>query len=215
MRNMKKLMLLTLALLWCIASMAQESPKKVSKLHSNVGGGARIGLTTSQISGDDLTGFHQFGAYAGLYVNFPLTQNWKWMIQPEINFNMKGSHTYFPKGLQEGQQTYSLSLYYIEVPLMIRWNCYKGLILELGPSFNIKVFHQEKFDGDVDTHVEPFRWYEVAITAGVNYLFKDHYGIFFRFTSSIVPVRIPYSVTNRLIKKQFNDALMIGFYYQF
>ncbi len=211
---MKKLLLLTLVLLWCTASMAQEH-QKVSKLHSNVRGGARIGLTTSQISGDDLTGFHQFGAYAGLYVTFPLTQNWKWMIQPEINFNMKGSHTYFPKGLQEGQQTYSLSLYYIEIPLMFRWNCYKGLILELGPSFNINVFHQEKFDGEVDTHVEPFRWYEVAVTAGVNYLFKDHYGIFFRFTSSIVPVRIPYSVNNRLIKKQFNDALMIGFYYQF
>lgn len=212
---MKRLSLIILILFWCLAILAQENNNQVSKLHSNVRGGARIGLTTSQISGDNLSGFHQFGAYAGLYVTFPLTQNWKWMVQPELNFNMKGSHTYFPKGLQEGQQTYNLSLYYIEVPVMFRWNCYKGLILELGPSFNINVFHQEKFDGDVDKHVQAFRWYEVAVTVGVNYLFKEHYGIFFRFTSSIVPVRIPYNVTNYLLKKQFNDALMIGFYYQF
>ena len=212
---MKRLLFTSLILLWGIAATAQENTNTVSKQHSNVRGGVRIGLTTSQISGDNLSGYHQFGGYAGLYVTFPLTQNWKWMIQPELNFNMKGSHTYFPKGLQEGQQTYSLSLYYLEVPLLIRWNCYKGLIIELGPSFNINVFHQEKFDGDADRHVQPFRWYEIAATVGVNYLFKDHYGIFFRFTSSIVPVRVPNNVTNRLIKKQFNDALMIGFYYQF
>ena len=213
---MKRLFPIILLLIWCFTATAQE---KVSKQHSNVKGGVRIGLTTSQISGDDLTGFHQFGGYAGLYVTFPLTQNWKWMIQPELNFNMKGSHTYFPKGLKEGQQTYSLSLYYIEVPLFIRWNCYKGLIFELGPSFNINVFHREKFDGDADRHVQPFRWYEIAATVGVNYLFKEHYGIFFRFTSSIVPVRVPNRAPvndpGRLIKKQFNDAMMIGFYYQF
>ena len=212
---MRQLFYLSLILLWGMAVTAQESANKVSREYSNVRGGVRIGLTTSQISGDNLSGFHQFGGYAGLYVTFPLTQNWKWMIQPELNFNMKGSHTYFPKGLQAGVQTYSLSLYYLEVPLLIRWNCYKGLILELGPSFNVKVFHQEKFDGDADPHVQPFRWYEVAATAGVNYLFKEHYGIFFRFTSSIVPVRVPNNVTNHLIKKQFNDAMMLGFYYQF
>lgn len=212
---MKKKLTLICTLLLCMSIMAQENTERVSKTHSNVKGGVRIGLTSSQISGDDLSGFHQFGAYAGLYVTFPLTQNWKWMIQPELNFNMKGSHTYFPKGLVEGKQTYSLSLYYIEVPVLIRWNCYKGLILELGPSFNINVFHREKFDGDTDHHVQPFRWYEFAVLVGVNYLFKDHYGIFFRFTSSILPVRIPNNVTNHLIKKQFNDALMLGFYYQF
>ena len=212
---MRRLFFLSLILLWCVAAMAQESGKKVSKEHSNVKGGVRIGLTTSQISGDDLTGFHQFGGYAGLYVTFPLTQNWKWMSQPELNFNMKGSHTYFPKGLKEGQRTYSLSLYYLEVPVLIRWNCYKGLILELGPSFNVNVFHREKFDGDADPHVQPFRRFEFAALVGANYLFKDHYGIFFRFTSSLVPVRVPNNVTNRLISKQFNDALMIGFYYQF
>lgn len=215
---MRRLFYLSLILLWCFAATAQEN-SKVSKQHSNVRGGVRIGLTTSQISGDDLRGYHQFGGYAGLYVTFPLSQNWKWMIQPELNFNMKGSHTYFPKGLQEGQQTYSLSLYYVEVPLFIRWNCYKGLILELGPSFNINVFHREKFDGDADRHVQPFRWYEIAATAGVNYLFKEHYGIFFRYTSSIVPVRVPnkspVNDPGRLVKKQFNDAMMIGFYYQF
>lgn len=212
---MKKLFPIIILLLCCFAATAQNDNNKVSRQHSNVRGGVRIGLSTSQISGDDLRGYHQFGGYAGLYVTFPLTQNWKWMIQPELNFNMKGSHTYFPKGLQEGQQTYSLSLYYIEIPLFIRWNIYKGLIVEAGPSFNINVFHREKFDGDADRHVQPFRWYEVAFFAGVNYLFKDHYGIFFRYTHSIVPVRVPNNVTNRLISKQRNDAMMIGFYYQF
>ena len=63
---MKKLFPIFILLLCCFAATAQNDNNKVSRQHSNVRGGVRIGLTTSQISGDDLRGYHQFGGYAGL-----------------------------------------------------------------------------------------------------------------------------------------------------
>ncbi|MCQ2272456.1 MAG: PorT family protein [Bacteroidales bacterium] len=212
---MKRIAFIILFLLITVGLDAQEITGNVSTQHSNVKGGARIGMTCSQISGDNLTGYHQPGVYAGLYVTFPLSQNWKWMVQPELNFNMKGSRTYFPKGLSEGSQTYSLRLMYLEIPVVFKWNFWKGFLLEAGPSFNINVFHQEKFDGDVDHHVQPFRWYEFAGLVGLSYIFKGHYAIFFRYSGSFIPVRVPNNVMNRLQKKQYNDVMMFGFYYQF
>lgn len=212
---LKRGFFLCLIVLLNLSVNAQDASEKLSRQHSNVKGGVRIGLTCSQISGDDLAGYHQLGVYTGLYVTFPMTQNWKWMVQPELNFNMKGSRTFFPKGLTEGQQTYSLRLCYIEIPAVFKWNFFKGFILEFGPSFNINVLHQEKFDGDIDHHVQAFRWYEFAGLVGLSYIFKGHYAIFYRYTGSIIPVRVPNNVMNRLQKKQFNDAMMFGFYYQF
>lgn len=209
---MRRLSILLVLLLLVFCTNAQD---KVSKNYSNVKGGVRVGLATSQISGDDLEGFHQFGVYAGGYALFPLSQNWKWMVQPELNFNMKGSHTYYPKGMDAYSQTYSLRLCYLEVPVMFKWDCYKGIIIEAGPQFGVNVYHREKINGDVDEHVQAFRWWEFSYVVGLSYILKEHYGFYFRYTGSFIPVRVPDNVYNRLQNKQFNSVMMFGFYYQF
>lgn len=210
---MKRLFSLAVLVLLSITLSAQE--ERVSTSHGNVKGGARIGLSTSQISGDDLSGFHKFGVNAGLYATFPMTQNWKWMVQPELNFTMKGSHTYFTKGTYNGQLTYALNLFYLEVPVVFKWNFFKGFILEFGPQFGFNVFHQEKINGDIDEHVQNFRIWELSGIAGLSYLIKGHYGLYFRYANSFIPVRVPNNVFNRMVNKQFNSVIMVGFYYQF
>lgn len=186
---------------------------------SNFRGGLRAGFTASQISGDCLSGFHKLGAYAGGFVNFPLSQNGKWKIQAELNFIMKGS-SLFSKGADDPNigSKYSLNLYYTETPIIAKFNCFKGLEFELGPTFNFLFHNTEKGTAgdDLGRVRPPFRIFELSILAGVSYFFLEHWGINFRFTNSIIPVRIPnWNCGDGPSMKQFNSAMAITAYYQF
>lgn len=185
---------------------------------SNFKGGLRVGFTASQISGDCLSGFHKLGAYAGGFVNIPVTMSGKWKIQAELNFIMKGSSLY-SKGADDPNigNKYSLNLYYTETPVIVKFNVFKGLEIELGPTFNFLFYHTEKgIDGDLSIIYPAFRIFEFSILAGVSYLFKEHWGVNFRFTNSIIPVRIPnWNCQSGSSMKQFNTVMAISAYYQF
>ena len=184
----------------------------------NFRGGLRAGLTMTQISGDDLSGFHKLGAYAGGFVNWRFIQNDRWSIQPEINFVMKGSSTYLkPDKNGNVGSKYVLTLYYVEVPVLVKCRIVKGLEAELGPTFGVLAAATEKdANGRMPARM-PFRWYELCAMAGVSYLIKEHYGISFRYVQTLVPVRVcderhsPY----RINKKQFSSELALSFFYQF
>ncbi|MEG1556327.1 MAG: porin family protein [Bacteroidales bacterium] len=207
---MIKRLLFTFSLCFIIGTLFSQR----SSSGSNFKGGVRAGFTSSQISGDDLAGFHKFGAYAGGYVNFPITENMKWKIQPEINFIMKGSHTYETKDYV-APNIYALNLWYMEVPVLIKWDFFKGFGLEFGPTFNVLIYQAEKDANGIMMSRQPFRWYELSVVIGINYLIKEHYGINLRWSSSFIPVRVPDFVYNRAVKKQFNDVIAFSLYYQF
>ena len=83
MSNTKRVLLALMIIALAFGSHAQ-----------NFRGGLRAGFTATQMSGDELSGFHKMGAYAGGFVNWRFIQNPHWAIQPEINFVMKGSSTF-------------------------------------------------------------------------------------------------------------------------
>ena len=189
----------------------------LSESESNFKGGVRAGITATQISGDDLSGFHKLGGYAGGYVNFPIHQNGKWFIQTELNFIMKGS-SLFTMGTNSPNigRRYTLTLFYTETPVIVKYKVYKGFELELGPTFNFLFAYREMGDeGSLKLIRSRFSVFELSILAGVNYLFKEHWGVSFRFTNSILPVRKPDWVYNKLSSLQFNTALALSAYYQF
>ena len=62
----RKLIIIFVLIGMLTAVFAQE---KESTDVSRFYGGVRVGFTASQISGDDLTGFHKVGAHAGGFVN--------------------------------------------------------------------------------------------------------------------------------------------------
>ena len=208
---MKKLLykILILSLLLSFGEIAKAQ---------NFRGGVRAGMTMTQMSGDDLSGFHKLGAYAGGFVNWRFIQNDRWAIQPEINFVMKGSSTYL-KADKNGNigAKYVLTMYYVEVPVLAKCRIVKGLEAELGPTFGVLLGATEKDANGKMVGRMPFRWYEFCAMGGVTYLFKEHFGINFRYVQTLIPVRVcdERHSNYRCNKKQFSSELALSVFYQF
>jgi len=213
---MQKIIIMLIMVSLSLTTLAQEDAVKRRSVFT---GGIRAGFVASQISGDDLAGFNKFGGYAGLFANFPIVPSAKIKIQFELNFMMKGSHTFVPVGSTTILNNYSLNLFYIEAPLLVKLNPFdhkfKGIEFEIGPAFNVLFHYIEKINGEHWIINEKFNWYEIAVDIGIGYIIKEHYGINLRWSTSIVPIRKPGYRRPFLNKYQFNDLLAFTAFYQF
>ena len=225
---MKKRILILLSCVFLISLYAQESqfeptlsedPKKGK---SNFRGGVRAGFTGSQISKDGFTfeGYRKFGAFAGAFVNVPVSNNGRWLIQPELNFIMKGCK-HVPKtdenGIMHGTK-YVLNLMYGEIPVLVKWKIVKGFELELGPSFGIlfKNTEVERVDDEINFGAPPFFRFEFAGVIGIGYLFNKHWGVSLRYENSLLPVRKTKTIDwIYLLGGQYNQTFCFSAYYQF
>ena len=101
----------------------------------NFGGGIILGLSTSQVGGDDLGGFNKAGLLAGVFANKS--------ISPLLSFQME--MTYIQKGSNnpnmnnsEHLQDYEkpdISSSYIEIPLLLQYHQSEVLKIEGGLQF--------------------------------------------------------------------------------
>jgi len=225
---MKKVIVSLLVLFSFVSLKAQEfkftptQSEGVQAGKSNFRGGIRVGFTASQITGDGFAfqGFRKFGGYAGAFVNFPVSMNGNWLIQPELNFVMKGcKHT--PKVDEFGNllgNQYSLQLMYGQIPILLKWNFFKGLELELGPAFGIimKNIDVEKVNKEPQVGAPPFTRFELSGIVGLGYLFINHWGVNLRFDCSLLPVRKPKAADWLFLwKGQQNQTFAFNVYYQF
>jgi hypothetical protein len=184
-------------------------------------GGIRAGLTTSQISGDDLYGFHKVGATAGLFANVGLNDKDNLKLWMGLDFTMKGSHSHTPKN-QVSYDSYSLNLGYLEIPILLQWRFAHLTIrsihdfwFEVGPMFGVNLYAKERNASGPILYRPEFRRLEFGACAGLFYMFNEHHGFNFRFSNSFIPVRIPTWAVNRRILKQFNTVLAFCYMYQF
>ena len=217
----RKWMLILFIIAAALTAVAQEKEKTdLSRFY----GGVRAGFTATQISGDDLAGFHKLGASAGLFVNHAVIPSGKLKLQLELNFVMKGSHSYTPKNVV-ADNFYSLTLGYVEMPLLLIWTAGKWHLwgqqfqfdLEIGPCFGVNVFQRERDANGIMQGRQPFRWYEFSALGGITLNVAEHHSVNVRYSNSIVPVRVPTPVLEkgRKIYKQFNSVLDISYSYQF
>lgn len=199
-----------LALLVCLMALNGHA--------QNFRGGLRAGFTATQMSGDDLSGFHKMGAYAGGFVNWRFIQNPHWALQPEINFVMKGSSTYLiPDKNGNIGNKYVLTLYYLEVPALAKFMIVNGLEIEFGPTFGVLFAATEKDANGKMPGRMPFRRFELCGMAGISYTLKEHYGISLRFVQTAIPVRVNDGNHSRLYltRKQFSTEIAFSLFYQF
>jgi len=147
-------------------------------------GGIFSGITTSQLSGDRLSGFNKIGLIAGGYTEYVLKSN-KEFIRFSININQKGSQSKSTDSIY-----YKSKLNYIEFPLAYYFKISKKDIFLAPVIIPAYLFKTKEFDiyGEIPNQI-PFRNYEIA--AGISSIIKisNLFNLRIDYSNSIIPVR--------------------------
>jgi len=175
----------------------------------------KAGVSTSQISGDNLGGYNKAGLAAGGMVSLPLSE--KFDIALEVLYIEKGSKR--DSDPEKGDyQYYRLRLNYFEFPLMLKWNYSKRFTFDAGPTFGVLMKSSEEDEyGEIPTSdIREFNKTEVGIAGGMQVNFASKFSFVARIESSILAVRDHVSgETYRLNKGQYNAVLSFAFQYNF
>ncbi len=165
-------------------------------------GGFKAGLVASEVSGDQLSGPHKLGFYAGVFTNREITNFSK--LQLELKYISKGS-----RGVPSETQPrdYRFNLDYTEIALFFKHNLLRyssqsyiqKMSVEIGLSMGVLVSAYEEEDGlELDfSNERPYNIIEGSIWGGLYFPVFDNMDIpfakevnlNFRFSNSVTPVR--------------------------
>ena len=107
----------------------------------NINAGSIIGINTSQVSGDKLSGFNKFGFRVGGFVNGDFN---KLNIQIELQYINKGSRETIKKDMYN--EGYKFQVNYIEMPLLINKIIYRNTSIETGLVIGYLLNWSETYD---------------------------------------------------------------------
>ncbi len=169
------------------------------------------GISTTQVAGDQLSGFNKAGIILGGFVSRELTEKTK--FQMEIIFIQKGSR----KPINENDNTfYAMRLSYFEIPVLFKWQVAPKLNFELGPSIGALIFSEEERESGILKGQPPFKKVEISGNVGLSYPLTEKLNLNTRFSSSILPIRpFPGNQTDFFNSGQYNTVLAFSLQYQF
>lgn len=202
---MKNLVVILFYLFACIASTAQEQRFKA---------GITAGLSSSQISGDELAGFKKTGFTGGLLLRTVFTK--KWTSQFEILFIQKGSKDAAHIDSLTGEyHYYRLQLNYLEVPILAQYR-FKYFFVEAGPGIGYLIHYTEEDKTGVLTGRRPFHPFEISADLGAGISLKDHLSVGIRYSNSVNAVRDHLSGAKRWYNTgQQNTVIQVAVSYTF
>lgn len=174
--------------------------------------GLTLGLSTSQVSGDNLGGFRQFGFVGGGSISTAFSD--RMGARMEIMYIDKGSRK-APRA-DEGNVFYNLRLQYIEVPIMFGYQLGK-YTYEAGPSFGALIdVQEENHFGELTYPDRPFKSFEANLNVAISRPLGEHFHFSWRFIQGVTPIRRhAANVTFRLNRGQYNSVLAFLLRYEF
>ena len=182
------------------------------------GGGVILGLSTSQVGGDDLAGFHKAGLLLGVFANKSITELLS--FQMEMTYIQKGSNN--PNMNNVEHPNYSkqdISLSYIEVPLLLQYSQSDKLKIEGGVLTAYLVDgHYNDFNGKMPNAINPFISYDIGLLLGINYKYSENISLNTRIGNSILPIGsedYENQVYNSSKKGKYNSVLSFALHYNF
>lgn len=147
-------------------------------------GGLFGGLISSQVNGDNLSGFDIFGIHAGAFTTLALSE--KANLQFEIGLSQKGAR----EPDSDSSNFYRLRVNYVSIPLLYSYRLNKQLSFEVGPQFDLFVnATEEDIAGERQNNPYPFYALNLAGVGGIVYHITDNFWICFRSTISVTPTR--------------------------
>ena len=156
-------------------------------------GGIDLGITISQIDGDNDAGYHKIAPSGGVYVRNTFI-NSQWGLSAALLYKNKGS-----KGNSEDENgniisSFSINLQYIELPIMLNYkienivipnlidhNFKNDLYFEFGLSYGYLI-KSEKYFNKVTDPFKDFNKSEIAFQAGIIIRLSQHLYFNYRYS---------------------------------
>ncbi len=154
----------------------------------NFNGGLIIGVSSSQVSGDDLGGFHKAGLLIGSFVNRNITTITK--LQMEIIYIQKGSKNPNINNIEnENYNKPYISLSYIEVPILLNFLQSNNIQIETGIITGkiITGYYNDSY-GKINNTNSLFSNYDLGALLGINYIITNKISLNSRISNSILPI---------------------------
>jgi len=102
------------------------------------------------------------GFHVGAYLNYFINKS-SWGIQVEGLYSMKGSEI---SSTIDSIGDWKSKLYYIDVPILVRWQVLKFLNVHAGPQFNILLSAENKLDDNTEDVKDQLKTGEFAFAFG-------------------------------------------------
>lgn len=199
---MKKLVLFALFIFSILLVSAQK-----------FNGGALLGISTSQVAGDQYSGFNKVGPVGGFFVNLEASE--RSTIQMELYYIQKGSKRNADYAIED-YESYLLRLNYIELPLLYRFN-FGWFALEAGPSVAFLMSGYEERNSE-EIMADDFATATFQLNFGAVFTIAENWKINIRTTNSFTNLRnqtYTGHVSRFWTHGQFNDVLQFSVAYQF
>ena len=182
----------------------------ISTHAQNFGGGLILGISTTQVSGDNLGGFNKAGLLAGGFIDLQLSNTLK--IQMEMTFIQKGSNN-----AKMNENSYSdISLSYVEIPLLLKYQQSRTIAIEGGieTAFLISAFDNDIYGQISSNSTREFNTTDIGVFIGLDYFINTRLILNSRISNSILPIRAHASgSTSQLNKGQYNSVLSFSVRY--
>jgi len=195
---MRKILLISLVLI------------SVNLFSQNFKGGIIVGISTSQVSGDNLGGYHKAGLCIGVFTLLPISDIAN--LKMEMNFIQKGSNN--PKMLKN--EIPDISTSYLEVPISVNYYQNEMTALEIGAQVAFLLISTDNdIYGSVSSElINPFNKLDVGVFIGMNYHITDKIILNSRMSNSIIPIRPHLSnITYYFNRGQYNSLLSFTIHY--
>lgn len=192
-------------------------------------GEAIIGLNLTQVDGDEVYGFHKFGANVGAGVMIPFGKKGKWDVSLEALFSQKGSSQkpQYNETDSTGQVTtgeYKLRLNYVEVPVLVMFTDKEiitvGAGLSWGRLVGVKEYEHGRKVESTTVSNGPYSKNDFSILADIRFRIWEALKVNLRYQYSMVKIRtreFPSNVPNvePEIRNQYNNVITLRLIYVF
>lgn len=175
------------------------------------------GFNGSQIHGDSYSGFNKFGLVGGAFICTDPTQ--PTYFQMELLFSQKGSKK-IANPAKGDYDIFELRMNYVEAPFLCRVKLHK-MYFEFGETIGILTQVRE-WDDFGEVTPQDFRKWETALVLGLGMNLREHWGVDFRYTNSVFPVKkfatpLYYQnfFSNLFNKGMYNNVLGLSVFYRF
>ena len=187
---MKKIFFLIILFIFQFNSSAQE-----------FNAGILSGLSTTQVSGDNLAGYNKAGLIIGGFVNRDISQSLA--LQIEMMYIQKGSSNPKVENLIA-----EINLEYIEIPLILVLKSSEKINFDFGIHISALIdgYYKDIY-GILENQIE-FNDYEFGAVVGIAYKLNEKMSLCTRLSNSIIPIANHASgQTYRLNKGKYNTGL--------